>query len=295
MARSEEIISSLDRSKIISLLRKGIRLDERRLTEVRPIMVETGVIQKAEGSAIVKLGNTISIAGVKAEIGTPFSDTPNEGVLIVNAEFLPLASPSFEPGPPDENAIEVARVIDRGIRSSQAISLEDLAIIPGKRVWVIYVDVYVLNHDGNMIDCSSLATIAALLNAKIPKVKVVGENNVEVLDEWVPLPVRDRPVSVTIAKINDTLVVDPSLEEEKIMDCRLTLTVNEKGQICAIQKGIGGSLTLDEIYKAIDIAEEVAKGIRDALPPLPDLKDVVWVVKEEAKEKLESKAEDSGG
>ncbi|RLF16797.1 MAG: RNA-binding protein [Thermoprotei archaeon] len=286
MARSsEEIISSLDKAKIISLLKRGVRLDERRLDEVRPITVETGVVQKAEGSALVKLGNTISIAGVKAEIGTPFSDTPNEGVLIVNAEFLPLASPSFEPGPPDENAIEVARVVDRGIRSSRAVSLEDLAIIPGKKVWIIYVDVYVLNHDGNMIDASSLATIAALLDTKIPKVKVIDGENIEILDEWVPLPVRDRPVSVTIAKINDTLIVDPGLEEENIMDCRLTLTVNEKGEICAIQKGIGGSLTLEEVYRAIDLAEKAAKKIREALPPLPNLENVEWVVREEKEEK----------
>jgi exosome complex component RRP42 len=71
-------------------------------------------VKNAEGSAEVRLGKTLAIAGVKTSIGTPFADTPDMGVMIVNAEFLPIASPTFEPGPPDENAIELARVIDRG-------------------------------------------------------------------------------------------------------------------------------------------------------------------------------------
>ena len=261
------------------MLAKGERLDGRRLDEYRPISIELGVVEKAEGSAMVRLGNTISIAGVKVELGKPYPDTPDEGAFIVNAEFLPLASPTFEPGPPDESAIEVARVVDRGIRSSGAIDLKKLCILPGEKVWVVYIDVYVLNHDGNMMDASGLATIAALLIAKMPKV-AVKEGKVTILDEWVPLPVVNRPVPVTMAKIGEKIVVDPSLDEELVMDCRITVTIDESDRICAVQKGIGGSLTVDDVKYASKLAVEKAKEIRKALPPLPSIEDVEWIVKE---------------
>src|SRR5258708_586550 len=98
------------------LLSKGTRLDGRGLADIRDLTITTNVIEKAEGSCRVKLGNTELIAGVKVNLGTPFPDTPDKGLLIVSAEVLPLASPYAEPGPPDENTIELARVADRGIR-----------------------------------------------------------------------------------------------------------------------------------------------------------------------------------
>ena len=89
---------SLDPSVIKQMVVKGKRLDNRKFDEYRKITLETGTIPMAEGSARVRLGDTEVIAGVKMAVGKPFSDTPNEGVLIVAAEFLPLASHEFESG-----------------------------------------------------------------------------------------------------------------------------------------------------------------------------------------------------
>jgi exosome complex component RRP42 len=109
------------------------RVDGRELTEFREFKVEQGVIEKAEGSARVWLGNSDVLVGVKVETGEPFSDTPNEGVMTVNAELVPLASPTFEPGPTDESSIELARIVDRGIRESKAIDNQKLCIEAGKK------------------------------------------------------------------------------------------------------------------------------------------------------------------
>ncbi|MCW3976698.1 MAG: RNA-binding protein, partial [Candidatus Bathyarchaeota archaeon] len=130
------------------LVSLGKRLDERGLMDYREAQVETGVVEKAEGSARVRLGKTEVLVGIKIGIGEPFSDVPNQGVLTVNAELVPLASPTFEPGPPGEDAIELARVVDRGIRESKAIDLENLCIEPGKKVFIVFIDLYVLNYDG---------------------------------------------------------------------------------------------------------------------------------------------------
>ncbi|MEM2281680.1 MAG: exosome complex protein Rrp42 [Candidatus Bathyarchaeia archaeon] len=246
------------------LIAKGKRLDGRGLNDYREIKVEQGIIERAEGSARVLLGKTEVMVGVKIEIGEPFPDTPNEGVLTVNAELVPLASPTFEPGPPDENSIELARVVDRGIRESKAVDLEKLCIVPSKKVFVIFVDIYVLNHDGNLIDASALAALAALLNTKVFNYEVEN-GDVKVKPGYTPLPLRRHPVAVTFAKINDKLVVDPWLEEEHIMDARLTITTDDDGNICAVQKGGSGYFTPEKVFEAVQVAREKASEIRKKL------------------------------
>ncbi|MDI6847466.1 MAG: exosome complex protein Rrp42 [Candidatus Bathyarchaeia archaeon] len=258
------IVVRVKQKQIAQLIAKGKRLDGRGLTDYREIKVEQGVIERAEGSARVLLGMTEVMVGIKIEIGQPYPDTPNEGVLTVNAELVPLASPTFEPGPPDENSIELARVVDRGIRESKAIDLEKLCVEPGKKVFIVFVDVYVLNHDGNLIDASALAAIAALLNTKMFKYEI-EEGEVKIKPGHTPLPIRKHPIAVTFAKINDKLVVDPWLEEEQIMDARLTMTTDDDGNICAIQKGGSGCFTQKQVLEAAKIAKEKAEEIRKKL------------------------------
>ena len=258
---SSIMISRIRKQQIARLIANGKRIDGRGIDEYRPIKVETGIIEKAEGSARVLLGRTEVVVGVKVQVGEPYSDRPNEGVFTVNSEFVPLASPEFEAGPPSEEAIELARVVDRGIRESEAIDLEKLCIIPGKKVYVIFVDIYVLNHDGNLIDASALAALAALINTKIP-VHVVEEGEVKKTNEYIPLPVRNFPVAVTFASINGKLVADPWLDEENVMNARLTITFEKDDKICAIQKGGEGTLSPQQIIEAVHIAREKAEELR---------------------------------
>lgn len=258
------IIVRVKQKQIMDLIAKGKRLDGRGLTDYREIKVEQGLIERAEGSARVLLGKTEIMAGTKIEIGKPFSDTPNAGVLTVNVELVPLASPTFEPGPPKENAIELARVVDRGIRESKALDFKKLCIKPGKKVFVIFVDIYVLNHDGNLIDASALAALAALLNTKMFNYEI-EEDEVKIKPGYTPLHVSKHPIAVTFAKINDKLIVDPWLEEEQIMDARLTVTTDDDGNVCAMQKGGSGYFAPEQVLEAVKMAMEKAEGIRKKL------------------------------
>lgn len=257
-------ITKVRLKQIEALLEKGKRLDERGLLDTREIKIEQGIIEKAEGSARVYLGKTEVLVGVKVETGEPFPDTPNEGVMTVNAELVPLASPNFEPGPPDENSIELARVVDRGIRESHAIDTTKLCIEEGKKVFVVFVDVYVLNHDGNLIDASAIAAMAALMNTKMPNYEV-KDGELKIKQGYTPLPMKSHPVTVTVAKINNKLLVDPWLEEESVMDSRITFATNEDGNICAIQKGGSSYFTPQQILEASKIALEKAAEIRKKL------------------------------
>lgn len=257
---------------IMNLIAKGLRLDGVRTPESpRTVKIDVGVIEKAEGSAHVRLGNTQVIAGVKIDVGTPFRDTPDQGVLTVHAEFVPLASPLFEPGPPDENAIELARVIDRSLREVGAVDLNALAIRPGEKVWIVWVDLYILDHDGNLFDASMLAAMAALLNAKLPYYEELETGEI-VLDRGRsegPLPVKHRVVTVTLAKIGDYLIVDPDFEEESVADARIVLAYDEQGRIVGAQKTGPGGLTTVDLEKAMDLGWRAAgvyfKALEEAL------------------------------
>ena len=259
---TSDIIVNVKKKRITEILANGKRTDGRGLTEYREIQIESGVIERAEGSARVRLGKTEVIVGVKIGTGTPFADMPDTGVLTVNAELVPLASAAFEPGPPGEEAVELARVVDRGIRESKAINLEKLCVESGKLVFVIFVDVYVLNHDGNLIDASTMAALAALVNTKMFKY-TVEECEIVKKPGYTPLPMLNYPVSVTFAKIGNKLILDTGLDEEQVMDARLTMTMDKDGYICAIQKGGGsGYFTKEEIFDITKIALEKTAELR---------------------------------
>jgi exosome complex component RRP42 len=247
-------------SYVRKLVEEGMRVDERKFDEFRPIKIEKNVIKTAEGSARVLIGNTHVLVGVKMSVGEPYPDTPNEGVLIVNAELVPIASPTFESGPPNEDAIELARVVDRGIRESKCIDLESLCIEKEKEVWMVNVDIHVLDHDGNLIDASAIAAIVALLNTKVPKYEN-EKINLDVKDR--DLPVRDVPIAITTVKIGDKLLIDTSVEEENALDARITLSTNERGDLCAAQKGGNGYFTTEELVKAVDLSILKGKEIRN--------------------------------
>jgi exosome complex component RRP42 len=259
-----EVVAKIKQKQIAQLLEKGKRLDGRELTEYREIKLEQGMIERAEGSARVRIGKTEVVVGTKIELGEPFTDTPNEGVLTVNAELVPLASPGYEPGPPDENSIELARIVDRGIRESKMIDTEKLCIEPGKKVFVVFVDVYVLNHDGNLIDTSALAAVGALLNTKMPNYEV-EDGEVKLKSGSTQLPIKQHPVTITCAKIGDKLIVDPQLEEEQVMDARLSMAIDDDDEICAIQKGGTGYFTPEQITEFSKLAVEKAKEMRKQL------------------------------
>ncbi|MCS7105866.1 MAG: exosome complex protein Rrp42 [Candidatus Aenigmarchaeota archaeon] len=242
----------------LELIEKGKRIDGRKFDEFRKIEIEKGIIKKAEGSARVRLGETEVIAGVKLDFGTPFPDTPDEGTLVVNAEFTPLASPEFDAGPPSEDAIELARVVDRGIRESKCIELDKLCITPGEKVWCVFIDIHVINDKGNLLDASALAAVAALHNTRIPKVE--GEKIIR--NEFEKnLPVAFKPINITVCKVKNNFLLDPTIEEEKILDSKLSICVRDDEKVCSMQKQLK-ELEFEDVLKMIDIAREKSKEIR---------------------------------
>lgn len=256
MDSKDTILSHIRRDVMNSTLANGVRFDGRKFDEFRPIEIQKGVIKTAEGSAIAKVGNTIVLAASKFDIITPFPDRPKEGVLMFNAELLPTASPTFEPGPPDENSIELARVVDRAIRSAESVDVKSFFIDEGK-VLGLFVDLYVLNHAGNMTDTATIAASAALLDTKVPKVENLKILRGEYSHDLDP---KSIPVSTTFQKISDHWILDPNRDEERVVETSITISTTEN-HVCAIQKR-EGSITKDELLSNIDIAFKTGNDIR---------------------------------
>ncbi|VVB74636.1 Exosome complex component Rrp42 [Candidatus Tiddalikarchaeum anstoanum] len=254
------------REYILALADKKLRNRDRRMNDYRPISVETDVSKNAEGSALLRIGDTQVIAGVKMSVGTPYPDTPNSGNLVCNVELSAISDVKFEPGPPTEDAIELSRVVDRGIRESGAIDIDKLCIIPGEKVWNVFVDVYILNNDGNLIDACGLAAISALKNAKMPK---LDAKNQVVLGEWSngKIPFIKVPIPTTFVKIDDTLLIDPDSDEEQISDARLTITCSE-GEINAMQKGGKGGFNVKEIEQCVEESFKIRDKISEIIKNL---------------------------
>jgi len=245
---------------IKELLNKGFRDGERGMYEYRPISIQKGIIPNAEGSAQVDLGGTKILVGIKIDVDSPLPDKPGEGNLVTSAELLPLASADYDVGPPSPEAIELARVVDRGIRASEAIDMKSL-FIEEEKVWSLFIDIYVLNYDGNLFDASTLAAMAALRSARIPKYedgKVIREGALP------RLKVNSTVTSCTFAKINGKTVLDPNKGEEDIMDSRLTIATDGK-YIRAMQKGLSGSMSYKTIEELVDISFDKSKELRNIL------------------------------
>lgn len=249
--------SKITGERIKQYLSQGKRFDERELDEFRDIVIETGVSKKAEGSARVKIGKTEVIVGVKMDIGTPYSDSLDRGNMSVNAELTPLSSPRFENGPPKFPAIELARVIDRGIRESKFIELDKLCIKEGEKVWTVFIDIYSINDDGNLLDAAGIGAIVALKDAKIPKYDEKKE--LVCYGEWtnkkVPLS-KDVPVAITTHKIGDSFIVDPMREEEDLSEARVTIGSSD-GVISSMQKGNPEPLSVEEFGKILDLNDKI--------------------------------------
>jgi len=258
-------VDQLKKNKILDFIEQGKRVDGRALDEPRPLKIETGVIPKANGSARVFLGNTEVVTGIKVQPDRPFPDMGDKGIFICTAEILPLAHPDIETGPPGPAVIELARVVDRGIRESGMIDLSQLVLKKDKSVIGIFSDNSIIDVDGNLFDACSYATTAAILTTKIPKWEMQDETPVLVEGGETDAPITTIPVSVTMGRIGEHIIVDPNGDEWDSMDARITITTNSDGNICALQKGGKHGFTQEQLIKCGEISVSVGAKIREIL------------------------------
>ena len=191
-------LASLQSQFIRECIANNTRVDTRSPTEIRTVKLSLG---PALGQATARFGKTRVFANVSCSITRPSPANPTDGSLIFNTEFSPMASPDFPEKSP-EREILVSRMLERAFKQSRAVDTEGLCIVAGEKVWMIRVDVRVLDACGNILDTACLAASAALLHFKRPDTTVEGDVViVHSSDEKVPigLAIHHVPVCVTFA------------------------------------------------------------------------------------------------
>ncbi|MHA1490573.1 MAG: exosome complex protein Rrp42 [Promethearchaeota archaeon] len=261
----KRVISTIERNYIKNNLKKEERIDGRGLWDYRELSIKSDIIKSAEGSADIILGDTRIITGLKYDVGKPFLDLPNEGVCTVMAELLPLASPLFERGPPNEQSIELARVVDRGIRHADCVQTKKLCIKEKEAVYIIFIDLYVINYGGNLIDAGGLGALITLISAHVPEGKWKNDA-VEWTGSYLTGKdiVKELPIVFTYGKIDDIIFLDPNLPEELVCDGKISISVTES-KITSIQKSGSATFSIDEIKMLIKKSMEMGKKKRNEL------------------------------
>ena len=179
---------------------QSIRPSGRRPDEAREAVINIGSLSHSNGSAVVRLGDTSVVCGVRGEIllasevpHPPNAETLKDdrvehlGLLVPNVELSTGCSPACLPGnPPSNSAQSLSWRIGSLLHASSLVDPEDLTISytepksadmgpdeePNtviKAYWALYIDILCISLDGNCYDAAWTAVMAALKNTTLPK------------------------------------------------------------------------------------------------------------------------------
>lgn len=250
---------------IIHGVQDNIRNDGRGCLDYRTIELETdNIIPNSTGSALVQIGETKAIAGVKAELTSPLPHSPSKGWIEISIESTPHANLEFEGRGGDDFASDISQILMQVCNNDKLIDLKKLCVIPGEQVWALYVDIMVIGYDGNFMDVVSIVTKAALFNTKIQSVTVKCDaNNVPEIEfpddpnDVFSLDVTNLPIFLTLNRVGSEFIIDATREEEACSKAKLLLAVCPTQVVLMKEMGGPGSLHIDSISDVIDTGKEI--------------------------------------
>jgi len=226
----------------IKLIRKdGLRLDGRSLNEMRPIKIQTGVVERADGSAFIEWGANKIMVAVYVREAYP-KHAQNIDRAIVKARYN-MSGYSVEerkrPGP-DRRTMEISKVISEAL--SSAIVLEKLPRAE--------VDVFI-----QVLEADAGTRIASLT-----------ASSVAVADAGVPM--RDLVVGCTAGKADGKVVLDLSKDEDNFGDADIPMAILPRtGKVVLLQ--LDGDVTEEEFNEAtsmmMDAMHRISELQRNAL------------------------------
>ncbi|KAK6069625.1 3' exoribonuclease family protein [Seiridium cupressi] len=251
-----------EKAFLVQALQEGHRLDGREFEQFRKLELNFG---DQYGVADVTLGKTRVLAKVSAEVTVPYPDRPFDGIFTIASELSPMASPAFEVNRPTETEVLLSRLLEKTVRRSNALDTESLCLIAGQKVWSIRVDLHVLSHDGNLIDASCLAVVAALRHFRKPDTSMEGETLTVYTPaerEPVSLSWLHTPLCITFSfygEDGDIWLLDATLLEEQLRVSSCTISLNKHGEICQVAKLGGTSVEAVSLVQCANIAMQQVK------------------------------------
>jgi exosome complex component RRP41 len=214
------------------------RPDKRKDVETREIVAKAGVIKKADGSAIFKIGNTIAYAAVYGPrtLYPRFLQNPERGILRVNYNMMPFSGcgDRIRPGG-SRRSKEIAMVTKNAL--TPVVDLDDF---PNA---VVDIFIELPQTDAGTRCAGICAASIALADAGIPMKEMVS--------------------SVAVGLVNGKPVADLSKEEEDLegaVDVPIAVLPNSK-EIVLLQ--LDGEIKPQELKKALEIGVEACKHINE--------------------------------
>lgn len=257
------LFSDGELAMVVSSVTDNFRIDGRSCFDIRHTTVKTGIVSSCNGSAQVQSTNCNITVGVKVEVGRPLTDEPDCGIIEFGAECSANASPKFEGRGGEDIAQEIVFVLTNAL--IPAIDRKSLCISKGHKVWIIYIDVLILECScvSQLLDLSALGVKAALCNTRVPKLIADEEDaNDFVLsaesEEYCPVDTTDLPVLLTLTRIHDQYVADVTEEEEAAGIARLTMAFDSMGRLSYSKKSGSGSLHPDPMKEVLGKASKLA-------------------------------------
>ncbi|XP_011874245.1 PREDICTED: exosome complex exonuclease RRP42 [Vollenhovia emeryi] len=270
---AETPLSLGEKTFIIHGVDLNLRNDGRSRCQYRSIEIETRLMKHTHGSARLRLGNiTDVLVGVKVEIDTPYAERPDEGKLDFFVDCSANATPAFEGKGGDDLATEISNILSMAYQTPDAFDFKQLCIIPHKKCWKIYVDILILQCGGNLFDAVGAAVKAALYNTEIPRVITAtldgGEPDIQVSDDpydCIKLDVTNYPLVVTVCKIGDNFVIDPTSEEETCSMASVLMSVMPNGKVTSVVKLGYGSLLPSTFIKMLQVGKDISLKLNEEL------------------------------
>ena len=100
--------------------------------------------------------------------------------------------------------MEISMLLQRVIVDGAMVDLEALTVQRGRLAWTLYLDIHVLSHSGNLVDCAVLAAMAALTSFRLPQTEVspTGDLTIFPATEWEPLPLTIHHIPFALSLIH---------------------------------------------------------------------------------------------
>ncbi|KAK6034598.1 3' exoribonuclease family, domain 1 [Cooperia oncophora] len=222
------------------------------------------------------MGETKVLCAVSATLCEPRTTRPNKGFVTVDVDMSPMGNPAQEHNRLGERGLELTRMLELVLRDSRCIDVESLCVRAHKEVWKLRVDVRILDDDGGLLDCASVAAVAALYHFRRPNV-TVQPNHTLIHSEYeqalVPLNIYHMPICVSFGftKSGNVVVVDPTDKESQCLYGCLVIACNKRREVCALHQSSNLILSTSAIeacvkramHRAVDLSELISTVIRD--------------------------------
>lgn len=255
------------REYIDRFLKNNLRPDSRTPTMARKLSMTTGSVHTAVGSAMIKLGRTAVVAGVQATLIEPSTTTPEEGVMEFAVEILATASLNFRQVRASDDAIVLTHYLRQWL--DPHIDRKSLCVESELLVWQLSLTVYVIDNDGNLDDAVVLAAVAALKNVLLPTVTLLDDQENEDSEQLshtviakasqsrtIPLQLENLPLVVSFALFDQHALIDPTMGEEAVMDARLAFLLTQAGELRAVDKPGGKTISAKLFNSCLAQAKE---------------------------------------